>query len=66
MHNNDPEEDFLSKDTDSLAIDPNTLVVRVLRDLYVSVQEEAIPPHLLDLLERLDKAENNTSNAEAP
>lgn len=66
MQSNSPEEEYLSRDPDSPTIDPNTLVVRVLRDLYVSVQEEAIPPHLLELLERLDKAENSTSNAEAP
>lgn len=65
MHNNFPDQDDVSPETNSPAIDPNTLVVRVLRELYVSIQDEAIPSHLLDLLERLDQAENSASQAEA-
>ncbi|WP_189424195.1 NepR family anti-sigma factor [Devosia pacifica] len=33
-----------------------------LRALYGSVQEESVPDHLLDLLERLDQAESTQRN----
>jgi Anti-sigma factor NepR len=33
-------------------------ISRKLREFYDSVREEAIPEHFLDLLERLDQADN--------
>lgn len=36
-----------------------------LRALYSSVQDEGIPKHLLDLLEKLDEAEQTGSSAAA-
>lgn len=47
-------------------IDPNSLVSRVLRELYDSVQNEAIPERFLDLLEKLDMAENSANADETP
>lgn len=35
-------------------------ISRKLRALYDSVQEEAIPEHLLDLLEKLDQVEQGS------
>jgi hypothetical protein len=43
---------------------PNSDIGAKLRALYMSVQEEGIPEKFLDLLERLDRAEQN-SNAPA-
>jgi hypothetical protein len=37
---------------------PNSDIGNRLRALYGAVQEETIPPKLLDLLEQLDAAEN--------
>jgi len=37
---------------------PNSDIGSRLRALYGAVQEESIPPKLLDLLEQLDAAEN--------
>ena len=37
---------------------PNSDIGNRLRALYGAVQEESIPPKLLDLLEQLDAAEN--------
>jgi len=37
-------------------------ISRKLRALYDSVQDEGIPDHLLDLLEKLDEAENAQSS----
>jgi hypothetical protein len=36
---------------------PNTDIGARLRALYGAVQEEGVPDHLLDLLEKLDSAE---------
>ena len=36
---------------------PNTEIGSRLRALYGSVQEEGLPDHLLELLEKLDSAE---------
>ena len=41
---------------------PNTDIGAKLRALYGAVQEEPIPENLLDLLERLDKAELKTGH----
>ena len=41
---------------------PNTDIGAKLRALYGAVQEEPIPETLLDLLERLDKAELKTGH----
>ncbi len=38
---------------------PNAQIASKLRALYTSVQEEAIPDRLMDLLEKLDAAELN-------
>lgn len=38
---------------------PNSDIGAKLRALYGAVQEEAIPEHLLDLLEKLDQAESH-------
>ena len=51
---------------ESSVIDPNSLVSRVLRELYDSVQNEAIPDHFLDLLEKLDMAESSAKADETP
>jgi hypothetical protein len=37
---------------------PNASISRKLRDFYDAVQEEGIPDRFLDLLERLEEAEN--------
>lgn len=59
MHENHNEADENGPAlTESYLIDPNSLVARVLRELYDSVQNEAIPERFLDLLEKLDRAEN--------
>jgi hypothetical protein len=39
----------------------NSDIGNKLRALYGSVQDEGIPDHLLDLLEKLDQAENKSS-----
>lgn len=51
---------------ESSVIDPNSLVSRVLRELYDSVQNEAIPERFLDLLEQLDMAESSAKAGETP
>ena len=38
-------------------LDPNNQIGIRLRSLYAAVQEEAIPDRFLDLLEKLDRAE---------
>lgn len=59
MHENQKEADEKSPaSAEPHLIDPNSLVARVLRELYDSVQNEAIPERFLDLLEKLDRAEN--------
>ncbi|MEI2300669.1 NepR family anti-sigma factor [Ensifer sp. MJa1] len=40
--------------------DPNAQIAAKLRALYQSVQEEAIPARFLDLLEKLDAAEQQS------
>ncbi len=47
-------------------IDPNSLVSRVLRELYDSVEQEAIPDRFLTLLEQLEMAENSARTVETP
>jgi hypothetical protein len=42
----------------------NSDIGNKLRALYGSVQDEGIPDHLLDLLEKLDQAESNTSTSQ--
>lgn len=42
------------------AEDPNAQIATKLKALYQSVQEEAIPTRFLELLERLDAAEQTT------
>jgi len=37
---------------------PNASISRKLKELYEAVQEEGIPDRFLDLLERLEEAEN--------
>jgi hypothetical protein len=43
----------------------NTDIGARLRAFYGSVQEESVPDHLLDLLEKLDSAEAAQRNAPA-
>lgn len=45
---------------------PNTDIGKKLRALYAAVQDEGIPPNLLDLLDRLDDAERRASAQAAP
>ncbi|MGQ3210861.1 MAG: NepR family anti-sigma factor [Shinella sp.] len=44
--------------------DPNAQIATKLRAFYHSVQEEALPQKFLDLLEKLDAAENSVQRAE--
>lgn len=37
--------------------DPNAQIARKLRSFYLSVQEESVPQRFVDLLEKLDAAE---------
>jgi len=46
-------------------IDPNSLVSLVLRELYDSVQNEAIPDRFLDLLEKLDMVESAAKSGDS-
>ena len=46
------------RDDDRLG--PTTDIGAKLRALYSSVQDEGIPPQLLDLLEKLDEAEQTS------
>lgn len=43
--------------------DPNAQISEKLREFYKSVQEEPIPDRFLDLLEKLDQAEENAKAA---
>lgn len=43
---------------------PNTDIGARLRALYSSVQDEGVPEQLLDLLERLDSAEQTQSSTD--
>lgn len=43
---------------------PNTDIGVRLRALYGAVQEEGIPPRLLDLLEKLDEAETEAKKGD--
>jgi hypothetical protein len=45
---------------------PNSDIGAKLRALYGAVQNEGIPEHLLDLLERLDEAEKRADGATTP
>lgn len=48
------------------AVAPNASISRKLRDFYDAVQEEGIPDRFLNLLERLEEAENaQKANAKA-
>jgi hypothetical protein len=40
---------------------PNTDIGRKLRALFATVEDQGIPPHLLDLLDRLDEVERQSS-----
>ena len=42
---------------------PNTDIGARLRALYGSIQEETVPSHLLDLLEKLDAAEQRAKTS---
>jgi hypothetical protein len=67
MHENPKEADEnVPAYAESHLIDPNSLVSRVLRELYDSVQNEAIPERFLDLLEKLDMAENAAKAVDTP
>jgi hypothetical protein len=44
-------------------LDPNNQIGIRLRSLYAAVQEEAIPDRFLDLLEKLDRAEQTAAKA---
>ena len=67
MHENPKEADEnVPAHAESHLIDPNSLVSRVLRELYDSVQNEAIPERFLDLLEKLDMAENAAKTVDTP
>lgn len=46
---------------DLKALDPESQISRKLRALYDSVQEETIPERFLDLLEKLDAAEEKAA-----
>ena len=37
--------------------DPNAQIARKLKSFYLSVQEESVPQRFVDLLEKLDAAE---------
>ncbi|MCS6761478.1 MAG: hypothetical protein MO846_05485 [Candidatus Devosia symbiotica] len=43
-------------------LDPNTDIGLHLRALYGAVQEEGVPDHLLDLLKKLDSAEQQQAS----
>ena len=45
---------------------PNTDIGSRLRALYGSVQDEGVPEQLLDLLEKLDSAEQAQKSKDAP
>jgi len=66
MHEKPNEADENHAYAETHVIDPNSLVSRVLRELYDSVQNEAIPDRFLDLLEKLDMAESSAKAIEAP
>lgn len=44
---------------------PNSDIGNRLRALYGAVQDEGIPSHLLDLLEKLDEAEKTSASEPA-
>jgi len=44
-------------------LDPNNQIGIRLRSLYAAVQDEAIPDRFLDLLEKLDQAEQMAAKA---
>ena len=48
---------------DEKSLGPTSDIGAKLRALYSSVQDEGIPKHLLDLLEKLDEAEQSGSPA---
>jgi hypothetical protein len=43
-------------------LQPNSSISLKLRELYGSVEEQAIPDRLLDLLKRLEQAEQNATS----
>jgi hypothetical protein len=43
---------------------PNTQIASKLRSFYQSVQDEALPQRFLELLEKLDAAEDGAQRAE--
>ena len=45
--------------------DPNAQIARKLRSFYLSVQEESVPQRFVDLLEKLDAAEQQHSSLRA-
>ncbi|MGE6784775.1 NepR family anti-sigma factor [Ensifer adhaerens] len=47
--------------TTGTTLDPNAQIAAKLKALYQSVQEEAIPARFLDLLEKLDAAEQQSA-----
>ncbi len=48
---------------DLAPLEHNSEISRKLRSLYEAVQEEAIPDKFLDLLEKLDQAEQTSRGA---
>lgn len=50
---------------DPLTLDPNGQISRKLRELFETVQDESIPDRFLDLLEKLDEAEQAAGGPEA-
>lgn len=50
---------------ETVALDPNGQISRKLRELYDTVQDESIPDRFLDLLEKLDEAEQAARSPEA-
>ena len=45
--------------------DPNAQIARKLRSFYLSVQEESVPQRFVELLEKLDAAEQQHSSLRA-
>jgi len=56
--------DMTHQGRDEADLGPTTDIGSKLRALYGSVQDEGIPKHLLDLLEKLDEAERSDKPAE--
>ncbi len=53
----EPNKDKRRAAAAKAAFDPNGPIVRKLRSFYDVIETEAVPDRLLDLLEKLDEAE---------